>query len=145
MRKLFRLAVPVLAAAAIALGSGSTALAAASPTILSLDANWCFEDGVMRYCFDVDGQVHFLDNKAGSSVTVNEITRTTYYQNGEYAGESMSVQMFRGVFQNDGTNVLQSLIHTRSTAFGEDCVYRMVLRISDYEVVVDHVESTCGA
>ena len=145
MRKLFRLAVPVLAAAAIALGSGSTALAAASPTTLSLDANWCFDDVVMLYCFDVDGQARFLDNKAGSSVTVNETTRTTYYQNGVYVGASKSVEMFRGVFQNDGTDVLQSLIHTRSTVFGEDCEYHMVLRISNYEAVVDHVVSTCGA
>jgi hypothetical protein len=77
-------------------------------------------------------------------VTVNEITRTTVHQSGLYAGESKSVEMFRGVFQNDGTVVLQSLIHTRSTVYGEDCTYHMVLRIADYEAVVDHVVSTCG-
>jgi hypothetical protein len=143
MRKLFRVVAPVIAATAIALGSGSAALAAA-PTSMSLDANWCFPDGIVEYCFDVDGRVQFLDNKVGSSVTVNEITRTTYYVSGQYAGESMSVEMFRGVFQADGTDVMQSAIHTRSTAFGEDCSYHLTLRIADYETVVYQVNSTCG-
>ena len=144
MRKLFRLVAPVIAATAIALGSGSAALAAATPTSLPLDANWCFQDGIVEYCFDVDGRVQFLDNKVGSSVTVHEITRTTYYVSGQYAGESKSVEMLRGVFQADGTAVMQSAVHTRSTAYGEGCSYHMVLRLADYEAVVYQVTSTCG-
>ena len=53
--------------------------------------------------------------------------------------------MFRGEFQADGTVVMQSLIHTRSNIGDEPCVYRMVLRLVDYEAVVYQVTSTCGA
>jgi len=144
MRSLFRFVAPVIAAGAIVLAGSSAALAAATPTSASLDAEWCFDDVVRVYCFDVEGTVMFLDNKAGSSVNVHERTVTTYYEGGAYAGESRSVEMFRGVFQNDGTVVMQSKINTKSTAFGEDCSYRMVLKIVDYEAVVDHVKSTCG-
>ena len=144
LRKLFRIAAPILAATAIALGSGSAALAAA-PTSMSLDTSWCFTDSPMTYCFDITGKAQFLDNKAGSSVTIQETTRTTYYRSGEYVGSSMAVEHFRSVFQEDGTVVMQSAIHTRSTVDGEDCVYHLVLRLADYEATVYQVKSTCGA
>ena len=145
MRKLFRLAAPVLAAATIVLAGASSTLAAASPSSMSLDANWCFQDGTTRYCFDIDGTVHFLDTTVGSTVTLNKITRTTVYESGVYAGETMSVGMLRGSFQADGTVVMQSVINTRSTVNDEPCEYHMVLRLDDYEAVVYQVISTCGA
>jgi len=145
MRHPFRLLAPVLATFAILLGGGSSALAAASPSSASLDANWCFQDGSTEYCFDVDGTVHYLDTTVGSTVTINQITRTTVYESGDYAGDSMSVTMERGVFQTDGTVVIQSVVHTRSTVGDEPCAYYMVLRLVDYEAVVYQVTSTCGA
>ena len=143
LRKLFRIAAPILAATVIALGSGSAAIAA-TPTTMSLDKNWCFTDSTMKYCFDVTGKAQFLDNKAGSSVSVQETTRTTYYRSGEYIGSSQAVEHFRSVFQADGTVVMKSGIHTRSTVDGEDCGYHLVLRIADYEAVVYHERGTCG-
>ena len=143
MRTLFRLVAPVLAAAAIALGSGSAALAAASPASESLDANWCFQDVTTLYCFDVTGHVHYLDNKAGSSLTLQQTTVTTVYEAGVVVGESKSVEQLRGVFAEDGTTVLSSRIHTRSRVGEEDCIYHMVLKIVDYEVTLDHTTSTC--
>ena len=144
MRTLFRLVAPVLAAAAIVLAGASSTLAAATPSSASLDADWCFQDSTTMYCFDVDGSVHYLDNQAGSTVNIHSITRTTVYESGQYAGEAKSVESFRGVFQADGTVVMESKIHTRSTVGGEDCTYHMVLRLADYEAVVYHVTSTCG-
>jgi hypothetical protein len=144
MRQLLRPVVPVLAAALLVLGGVSTALAAASPSRASLDANWCFEDGSTTYCFDIDGTVHYLDNQVGSSVTINEITRTAVYESGAVVGESMSVTMDRGVFAVDGSVVIDSVVHTRSSVGDEPCAYHMVLRLADYEAVVYQVTSTCG-
>jgi hypothetical protein len=145
MRPVFRFVALALATTAILLAGASSALAAASPSSASLDADWCFQDGSTQYCFDVDGTVHYLDNKIGSTVTINGITRTTVYESGQYVGDSQSVEMFRGVFRADGTVVMQSLIHTRSTVGDESCTYHLVLRLVDYEAVVDQVTSTCGA
>lgn len=145
MHRFVRLAAPVVAALAIAVAGASSALAAAQTQSVSLDADWCFQDGSTQYCFDVDGKAQFVDNQAGSSVTINSITRTTVYESGAYAGESKSVQMFRGVFAADGTVTMQSNVHTRATSGDETCTYKMVLRIVDYEFVLDHTVSTCGA
>ena len=144
MRTLFRIVTPILAAAAIALGSGSAVLAGASSSNESLDTSWCFQDVTIRYCFDVTGHVHYLDNKAGSSLTLQQTTITKVYEGDVYQGESKSVEQLRGVFANDGTIVMSSRIHTRSRVGDEDCVYHMVLKIVDYEVTVDHTTSTCG-
>jgi hypothetical protein len=144
MRTLFRLAAPVLAAAAIALGSGSTVLAAASPVNESLDTSWCFPDVTITYCFEVTGHVHYLDNKAGSSLTSQQTTITRVYDaSGTYLGESRSVEQLRGVFANDGTTVLSSRTHTHSRVGDEDCIYHLVIKIVDFEVTVDHTVSTC--
>jgi len=145
MRHLLRPVAPILAIAALVLVGASSALAAASPSSASLDADWCFQDGSTQYCFDVDGTVHYLDNKAGSTVTINQITQTTVYEAGQYAGSSKSVTMNRGVLQSDGTVVIQAVVHTRSTVGDDDCTYHMVLRLADYEAVVYQVTSTCGA
>ena len=143
MRTLFRLVAPVLAAAAIALGSGSSALAAAAPSSASLDANWCYQEGTTLSCYDMDGTIRYLDTAAGSMVTVNEITRTTIYESGAYAGETMSVQMLHGTFQADGTVVTQTVTNTRSSVGDVQCTYRLVIRLVDYEAVLLHVTSTC--
>ena len=144
MRKLFRILTPILAATAIALGSGSAVLAGASSESQSLNTSWCFQDSTILYCFDVTGHVHYLDNKAGESLTVQQTTITKVYESGVYLGQSKSVEQLRGVFADDGTTVLSSRVHTRSRVGEEDCVYHMVLKIVDFEVTVDHTTSTCG-
>lgn len=145
MRPLFRPVGGLLAAFAIALIGASSAFAAASPSSTSLDANWCYQAGSMQYCYEIDGTIHYLDTTAGSSVTINKITRTTVYEAGEYAGETRSVTMSRGVFEADGTVVIQTVTNTRSTAGDEPCTYRLVLRLVDYEAVVYQTTSTCAA
>jgi hypothetical protein len=132
-----------MAVAAIALAGASSALAAAEPTSVSLDANWCYQTGSTQYCYDIDGTVRYLDTAVGSTVTINKITRTTVYEAGEYAGETMSVTTSRSAVQPDGTVVIQTILNTRSTTGDEPCEYRMVLRLVDYEAVVYQVTNTC--
>jgi hypothetical protein len=145
MRHLFRAFTPILAIAALVLVGGSSALAAASPTSASLDAEFCYENGSTQYCYEIDGTLRFLDTKVGSSVTLNKITRTTVYESGEYVGETMSVTMSRNAIQADGTVVVSTVVNTHSTVGDEPCEYRMVLRLVDYEAVVYQVTTTCGA
>jgi hypothetical protein len=123
----------------------SSVLASATPSSTSLDANWCFETGTTKYCYDIDGTIHYLDTSAGSSYTLNRITRTTVYESGQSTGEAMAVTMSRGVFEADGTVVIETVTNTRSTLGDEPCTYRLVLRLVDYEAVVYRTESTCGA
>jgi hypothetical protein len=143
MRQAFRILASLLAVTAIALAGASSALAAAEPTSVSLDANWCYTTGSTEYCYDIDGTIRYLDTAVGSMVTVNRTTRTTVYEAGEYAGETFAVTMSRSAVQPDGTVVIETITNTRSTAGEEPCEYRLVMRLVDYEAVVYRVEQTC--
>ena len=131
-----KLLASALAAAVLLLVGATSAFAAASQSTASLDANFCFDSGSKEYCYDFEGTVHYLDTTAGSSATIHQITRTTVSENGEITGEAMSVQMLRGVFQADGTVVTNTVVNTHSSLSGDQCSYRLVLRLIDYEAVV---------
>ena len=144
MRTLFRLVAPVLAAAAIALGSGSAALAAASPSSESLDANWCFQDVTALYCFDVTGHATTSTTRPAASLTLQQTTVTTVYEAGvgrrsrARASSSFAVSSPRTARPSCRPGSTRARGSARS-----DCVYHMVLKIVDYEVTVDHTTSTC--
>ena len=145
MRSLVRLVAPLLAATAIVIAGSSSALAAASPSTASLDAAWCFDDIGTVYCFDVDGQVQYLDNHVGSSVSIHSRTKTTVTEAGAVVGESFNVDYFRGVFKADGTVEMTSIVNTTSQNGDTSCKYQLVLRLVDYEAQVFSERSTCGA
>jgi hypothetical protein len=149
MRPLARILAPVLAAATLALAGGSTALAAseaaAQPFTMDLHAEWCFDDSPgYLYCFEVEGKALFLDTRAGSSVTITSRDHTVASKDGAVVGESTVVSLTRGVYRADGTVVTQDVTVTRADWLGEQCHYQAVYRIADYELVIDHVNSSCG-
>ena len=145
MPRFIRIVAPVLAAAAIALGGASSALAAASPVIWDLDAEWCFDDSPSYvYCFDIDGKAVFQDNKAGSAVTVTERFQTTFIEDGVVIGEATEVSLLRGTYQADGTITTHEVSHVRSSLGDETCRITVVWRQADYEVVVDHWSGGCA-
>ena len=143
MRHLIRLVAPAVAAVALALVGSSAAFAAATPSSVSIDADFCIPSGATRTCYDIDGTMYFLDTTAGSSVLVHKITRTTKYVNDEVTGEAHSVSTLRTAFASDGTVVIQSVVNTQSDLGDEPCTYRMVLRLVDYETVVYEGTGTC--
>ncbi|HEX5012861.1 MAG TPA: hypothetical protein VFV72_01790 [Candidatus Limnocylindrales bacterium] len=143
MRSLFRTLAPVIAALALILVGASLVFAAGAASSASLDATFCYPDGATTFCYDIDGSIHYVDSSAGSAYTLQKTVRTTKFENGVEVGSAFSVQSGRGVFQADGTVVIATNLHTRSTLDGEPCTYRLVLRLVDYEVVVDHDVNTC--
>ena len=143
MRRLFQSLAPVIAAAAFVLAGSSSALAAGDASSASLDANFCYPSGATTFCYDIDGSIHFVDSSAGSQYTLQKTVRTTKFENGVEVGKAFSTQVGRGTFQANGTVVIQTIINTRSTLDGDPCTYRLVLRLVDYEAVIDHDVNTC--
>jgi hypothetical protein len=143
MRRFLRTLGPAIAAAAFVLAGASSALAAGAASSASLDANFCYPSGVATFCYDIDGSIHYVDATAGSSYTLEKTVRTTKFENGVEVGTAFSSQVGRGVFQADGTVVIETITNTRSSLNGEPCVYRLVLRLVDYEAVVLQEVSTC--
>ena len=143
MRRLFHTFAPVVAAAALALAGASSVFAAGQASSASLDANFCIPTGATTFCYDIDGSIHFVDATAGSSYTLEEIVRTTKFENGVEVGSARSTQVGRGVFKADGTVVIDTIINTRSSLDDEPCTYRLLARLVDYEAVVFQSENTC--
>jgi hypothetical protein len=143
MRRLFHALGPVVAATALALAGASSVFAAGQASSASLDANFCYPTGTTTFCYDIDGSIHFVDAAAGSSYTLEEIVRTTKYENGVEVGSARSTQVSRGFFKADGTVVIDTITNTRSLLDGEPCTYRLLIRLVDYEAVVFQSENTC--
>lgn len=144
MRRLFRSIAPVIAATALVI-AGSASVFAAAPTTTPVDASWCIVSGTRETCYDIDGTIQYHDSAAGSSISLHKTIRTTVYDAGQFVGASKSVTMSRSVFQADGTFVIQTVTNTRSSADGEPCEYRLLMRLVDFEAVVYQSTSTCGA
>ena len=143
MRRLFHAFAPVVAAAALALAGASSTLAAGAASSASLDANFCYPSGATTFCYDIDGSIHYVDATAGSSYTLQEIVRTTKFENGVETGSARSTQVGRGFFQADGTVVISTIINTRSSLNDDPCTYRLIARLVDYEAVVIQGVNTC--
>ena len=143
MQRFLRIVGPAVAAAAFVLAGASSALAAGSASSASLDASFCYPSGATTFCYDIDGAIHFVDSSAGSAYTLEKTTRTTKFENGVEVGSAFSTQVGRGVFEADGTVVIQTITNTRSSLGDEPCTYRLVVRLVDYEAVVYQTENTC--
>ena len=145
MRSLVRTVAPVVAALAISLAGASSALAgstnAAGVTTLPLDDAWCFTSqyGGPTYCFDVQGQAVFVDNARGSTVTIHERVSTTVIENGVVVAQVSEVSMDHSVYLDGGQSSTQEVVNTRAEWGGQTCSFTTVLRIADFELVVDHV------
>jgi hypothetical protein len=148
MRTLIRTVAPVLAALAIALGGASTTLAqsgnAAIPSSWDLDAEWCFDDVVLQYCFEVDGKAQFVDTQDRSSVKTTHRMHTVISDGDVVVGESTVITNDRFVFGADGTYTQQMVQHTRSSYGDEVCQIAIVWRQADFETVVDHWSGGCA-
>lgn len=153
MQRIARLAAPLLATAAIALGGASSALAAGTapasspaPSVYAwdLDEAWCFDDVVLQYCFEVSGRSQFVEFGDRGSVVTNERFHTVVYRAGVQVGESTVTSLDRFAISADGTYVQQEVSHVRASDGDVTCSVQIVWRQADFETVVDHWSATCA-
>ena len=130
------------ALAVVALSTGVAAVAAAGPAETgryTFGDDYCFVDVNMTYCFEQQGALHFVvtpDGRDLATITWRQTTR--FIQNGQLVGESRQVSVDKSVFEEGGLGTFQTVSHT-NTRFGEvKCVLTTVLKMQDYEIVVDH-------
>jgi hypothetical protein len=145
MHRIARILAPVIAVAAIAIAGGSTALGAA-PTSEDLTDSWCFDDTPWYvYCFEVTGRVEYTDSKPGGAVIIHQKTVTTISQGGVVLGTATDLYNDRFFFGNDGVAVYHTVQNSKSDWLGEQCHYQAVLQIKDFDVTIDHTNSSCGS
>jgi putative hemolysin len=120
----------------------STAFAAAGPAQpgrYTFSDDHCFADPSRTYCFEQAGALHFVvtpDGREMATITARE--RTLVYENGVLVGESRTVSVDKALFEAGGLGTFTSVSHTNARFGDVKCVLTTVLRVKDYEVVVDH-------
>jgi hypothetical protein len=127
--------------ALVALGAGSTAVLAATPAETgrdSIDDEWCFQDVVLRYCFDFDGFVSYVALPDGRErVTIRARETTVVTHDGAVVGESREVSIDKSLYVDGGLSDMHVVTHAQASFDDQTCTYTAVLRIDDYEVVLD--------
>jgi hypothetical protein len=152
MSRFIRIVGPVVAALAIVLGGATSALAASGPApsgsgaaySWDLDAEWCFDDVVFQYCFDVTGKAQFVERANRSSVVTHHVVHTVITKDGAYVGESTVISNDRFAIAADGTYTQRVVELTRSQYDAEVCRIAIVWRQADFETVVDHWSGSCA-
>jgi hypothetical protein len=140
MRSFFR-AVAASILALYVLGAASTAVLAATPAETgrySIDDEWCFQDVVLRYCFDFDGFVSYVALPDGRErVTIQARETTVVTRDGAVVGETREVSIDKTLFVDGGLSDMHTVTHAQASFDDQTCTYTAVLKIGDYEVVLD--------
>lgn len=119
--------------------SGAASSSAAAPSKYDFAWEYCWDGGSTDYCFDMNGRMVVTEFADGSSfATITSRQTTNIYENGVLVGTVAETALDRSAFDGFGQVSLQSVAHTNSTYQGEKCVITSVLRIVDFEVVLDH-------
>jgi hypothetical protein len=120
----------------------STAFAAtapAQPGRYAFGDDWCFVDVSRTYCFEQDGFLQFVITPDGRErATISARERTLVYENGALIGQSRTVSIDKSLFEDGGLVTFTTVSHTNSSFGDVKCVLTTVLRVKDYQVVVDH-------
>ena len=141
MRSLFRSLGAVVFALLVMTAGSSAALASgdgAETGRYTIDDEWCFDDVVLQYCFDVDGFVRYTATPDGRELaTMNVRNRTVVFENGVVVGSSDVRSIDTSVYEDGAQVRTQSVVKTRVSFGDQTCVSTLVFKMVDYEVIVD--------
>ena len=143
MRSILRSTMTAGLFAVLTLVAGSAGFApsasAAEPGRFQIDDAWCFQDVDLRYCFEIDGSLHWVSTPDGRErATIQTRQTTVITDDGAFVGRSRVVGLSRSLYVDGGQSDHFDVSHTISTYGDETCVITAVLRITDFEVVLDH-------
>ena len=134
------------ALAIVALGSmvGGVAAAPAQADRFTFDDAWCFQDVTTLYCTESSAFLKVTVNgKTGAERSVMHVATTTVVSEGgveigRYTTRSQDITL-----RSEERDARHSVAHTFWTGYGEKCTGTVVVKIVDFEVVIDHESVTC--
>lgn len=136
--------VALLALAALGPTAPASLAAPADVDRYEFDATWCFDDVTRRYCFETDGFMHLVDTDAGrESATIHHRQRAVITGPDGYEASYTTLTHDRFIAAPDGSFRVHTVGHVRSSDGTTRCGSTTILRIVDYEVVIDRVTITC--
>ena len=125
-------------------GLGSTLAAGRTTEVYDLDDAWCFQDGVELACTVREGTLTIVTKADGTSIgTVKLRQDTTITVDGAFVAEYTTRTHDRTRSEPDGSYTTTTRERTRWTDGEETCVSRVILKIVDFDVVIDIERTAC--
>jgi hypothetical protein len=143
VRSLFTAALLGLAV----LGGSAVAVSAASSTHdgFPIQESWCFDDGLLTYCTEIEGTVKVVFGPNGSERSQTRLVQHVVITDdaGEYVGEYTSRVHDQFRFDWEGGMTIKSLEKIHSFDGELTCTSAIKVFIKDYEIKVDDVRVHC--
>lgn len=110
----------------------------------TMDVEWCWPSaGTPTYCFTLEGRCAYVES-TGIALSTGTLSRhTVAYESGEIVSESyvQTAQQWR--MTRDGSQYVFAIEHSRFISDGQMCTASEVLRLADYQVVLEHTQVVC--
>ena len=143
VRSLFTSALLTLAV----LGGSAVAVSAASSTHdgFPIQESWCFDDGLLTYCNEIEGTVKVVFGPNGSERSQTRLVQHVVITDdaGAYVGEYTSRVHDQFRFDFEGGMTIKSLEKIHSFDGELTCTSAIKVFIKDYEIKVDDVQVHC--
>ena len=143
VRSLFTAALLGLAV----LGGSAVAVSAASSTHdgFPIQESWCFDDGLLTYCTEIEGTVKVVFGPNGSERSQTSLVSHVVITDdaGAYVGEYTSRVHDQFRFDFEGGMTIKSLERIHSFDGDLTCTSAIKVFVKDYEVKVDDVQVHC--
>jgi hypothetical protein len=136
-----------LAIGALTAGSGA-ALAASDKAAYTgqytIDVEWCWpSEGSPTYCFTLEGRFASVES-TGTALSTGTLRRhTAAYENGEIVSESYVQTAEQWRMTREGSQYVFMIEHSRFISDGQMCTASEILRLADYQVVLEHTQIVC--
>jgi hypothetical protein len=154
MRILLRSLVATAFVLAVAIGGASSALAAtpgssenangAATGSDTFSGTGCFDDVAFVYCTDMRGRMHLTSTPGAKDLATLDVVEdvTVFDADGNLVSSWKSVSHAKGFFGDDEAKTFE-VSHT-NVKDENHCTFTELLRIVDYEIVLDKVTGPCA-
>ena len=129
------------------LGGSAVAVSAASTTheTFPIQESWCFDDGLLTYCTEIDGTFKVVLDPQGGERSLTSLVQHVVITDdaGAYVGEYTSRVHDQFRFDFEGGMTIKSLERIHSFDGELTCTSAIKVFIKDYEVKVDDQQLHC--
>ena len=129
------------------LGGSAVAVSAASSTHdgFPIHESWCFDDGLLTYCTEIEGTVKVVFGPNGSERSQTRLVQHVVITDdaGAYVGEYTSRVHDQFRFDFEGGMTIKSLEKIHSFDGELTCTSAIKVFIKDFEIKVDDVQVHC--
>jgi hypothetical protein len=135
----------LLALAVIGGSAGVVSAASSTHETFPIQEAWCFDDGLLTYCTEIDGTFKIVIAPDGDERSITQLTQHVVITDdaGQYVGEYTSRVNDQFRFSWEDGMTIKSLERIHSFDGELTCTSSIKVLIKDFEVKVDEMRGSC--